>query len=120
MKTRVIYVLLIIIIITGIGFYLFLKPKYTLAETIVSPHKEYVLKVYKESNFSHIGLSNQNSYKLAYVVLKNYKGEIIASPRVFKPCRFTIGDLNVLWKTDKVYFTYKNYIDINTGKYYCI
>lgn len=120
MKPKFIYIIILVIAIVGIALCLFLKPKYKLSQTITSPNKEYILEVYKQINLSHFGSSSQNAYKLAYVILKDAKGNVIASPNVFKLCRFTIGNLNISWETDKVYFTQKNYININTKTYFCI
>lgn len=121
MKSKMIYIVVALVLVIGISAYYFLKPKFKLAESIPSPNNEYVLDVYKQTNFSHFGFSSQNAYKKTYVVLKDKQNTIIVEPGVFSSCTFTYAELKVFWEIEnnKVYFTKFNYINLEDNSYSC-
>lgn len=121
MKSKMIYIILILFIVIGISTYCFLKPKFKITQTLESPDKAYVLEVYTQTNFKASGLSNQQGFKKAYVLLKDANNNIIAKPSIFSSCQFILEDLNVYWELDdnKVYFTKFNYINLIDKSYSC-
>lgn len=123
MKIKMIYILFILVIVgIAIGAFFYLKPKYERSETYISPNKEYVLELYTQTNFKHIGFTNQTDFKKAYVVLKNSNGDILAKPNAFNSCTFSKGDFKVFWEleNDKVYFTKFNFIDVKNQAFNCM
>jgi len=123
MKIKMIYILFIFVIVgIAIGAFFYLKPKYERAETYISPNKEYVLELYTQTNFKHIGFNNQTDFKKAYVVLKNNNGDILSKPNAFNSCTFSKGDFKVFWEleNDKVYFTKFNFIDVKNQTFNCM
>jgi len=80
----------------------------------------YTLEVYQQSNNnSFAGLSGSVGFTEAYVVLRDKKGEVLLEPHWYASCDFIIGDLDVRWSANRVYFTKFNSIDLTSMSYDC-
>jgi len=82
-------------------------------------HK-YTLEVYQQSNDnSFAGLSSSVGFAESYVVLKDKQNKVLLEPHWYASCDFIIGDLDVRWSINRVYFTKFNYIDLTLMSYDC-
>ncbi len=89
-------------------------------ESSYKEHNRYTLEVYRQiNNNSFTGLSSSAGFAQAYVVLKDKQGKVLLEPKWYASCDFIIGDLDVGWNVNRVYFTKFNYIDLTTMSFDC-
>jgi len=89
-------------------------------ESVYEEHNTYMLEVYRQTNNNSVtGLSSSAGFAQAYVKLKDKQGKVLLEPKWYASCDFIIGDLNVIWDVNRVYFTKFNYIDLTTMSFDC-
>lgn len=116
---------IVMFFIAIIELFLLLKldmPVKILNSTYTNDNKDYILEVYRQSNYSSfLGLSSSSGFAEAYVVLKDKQRKVLLSPHWYASCHFLIGDLQIEWqeKVSRVYFTKFNYIDLTTMSFDC-
>jgi len=116
MKSKIIFILLLLIIV----FIYLSQPKFILKETYTSPNHGYILELYEETGYKpFFSLSNEHDFIEAYVLLKDSQGKILLEPHWYASCNFLIGDLQLEWQKEKVYFTKFNFIDLDEYTFDC-
>lgn len=89
-------------------------------ESNYKENNTYTLEVYRQTgNNSFTGLSSSAGFAQAYVVLKDKQGKVLLEPKWYASCDFIIGDLDVRWSVNRVYFTKFNYIDLTSMSFDC-
>jgi len=97
-----------------------INKKFVLSKAYEIEDKQYTLEVYRQKNYkSLIGLSSSHDFAEAYVVLKNKQGKVLLEPHWYASCDFLIGDLQIDWDENRVYFTKFNYIDLTSMSFNC-
>lgn len=105
------YIIIAILILTGILTYVF-YPRYYEFKTIESPDKKYSLKIFVKKDMYFLSMHGESDFKKAYVVLLNVDGQTIYKPSLLKRGNFLLGDLSVEWLPEegKVYYTKFDFI----------